>query len=61
MCLAVPSVAVSCLGGVSYVLSKHSAIVTACTQRQNGAFDQETSGEEAQWGTFPVEKLQCAL
>lgn len=52
---------VSSLGGISRVLSEHSAIVTACTQGQNGAFDQETSGEEAQWGTFPMEELQCAL
>lgn len=51
----------SSLGGVSYVLLKHSAIITACTQGQNGSFDQETSGEEAQWGTFPVEELQRAL
>lgn len=52
---------VSSLGGVSYVLSEHLAIVTACTQDQNGVFDQETSGEEAQWGTFPMKELQCAL
>lgn len=52
---------VSSLGGISRVLSKHSAIVTACTQGQNGAFDQKTSGEEAQWGTFPMEELQCVL
>lgn len=50
---------VSSLGGVSCVLFEHLAIITSCTQGQNGAFDQETSGEEAQWGTFPMEELQC--